>query len=236
MIQQRQLTPNDHDFYIMELDSGLYVDGKFKGSVSRFINHSCEPNCELQRWNVRGMARIGIFALHDIPAGEPLSYDYQFDTQEQNIFQCHCGKPRCRGTMAPKKLQSTLDVDTLTKAERNKLIAATKQKERRLEENRAADELSRSLTSKYLPGDIRCEVRNGPTRIDFPEARLRRLFLPRNALRGNSFLNRTEKLKERDPAALDRLERAEAACKQFDAAHKAAAAAAAPPSKSKSKR
>jgi hypothetical protein len=226
MIQQRQLTPNDHDFYIMELDSGLYVDGKFKGSVSRFINHSCEPNCELQRWNVRGMARIGIFALRDIPAGEPLSYDYQFDTQEQNIFQCHCGKPRCRGTMAPKKLNSTLDVDALTRAERTKLIAAARQKERRLEESRAAEELSRSLTSKYLPGDPRSEIRSGPTRIDFPEARLRHLFLPRNALRGSSsFLKRAERLKARDPMTLQRLQRAEATWRQFDSDIKAAAAA-----------
>jgi histone-lysine N-methyltransferase SETD2 len=47
-------TLQDKDFYIMELDNGLYVDGKHKGSNSRFINHSCDPNCELQRWVVKG--------------------------------------------------------------------------------------------------------------------------------------------------------------------------------------
>jgi len=47
-------TLQDKDFYIMELDNGLYVDGKYKGSNSRFINHSCDPNCELQRWVVKG--------------------------------------------------------------------------------------------------------------------------------------------------------------------------------------
>ena len=44
---QRVNSPNDHDFYIMELDPGIYVDGKKKGNLSRFINHSCDPNCEL---------------------------------------------------------------------------------------------------------------------------------------------------------------------------------------------
>ena len=47
MTLQRQLTPTDHDFYIMEIENGFYVDGKHKGNLSRFINHSCDPNCEL---------------------------------------------------------------------------------------------------------------------------------------------------------------------------------------------
>ena len=46
MHYQRTFTPRDHDFYIMELENGLYVDGKRKGNFSRFINHSCSPNCE----------------------------------------------------------------------------------------------------------------------------------------------------------------------------------------------
>lgn len=50
-----RLTPNDKDFYIMELENGVFVDGKFRGNNSRFINHSCAPNCELVRWIVKGM-------------------------------------------------------------------------------------------------------------------------------------------------------------------------------------
>jgi SET domain-containing protein len=59
MRYQRTYTPRDHDFYIMELQNGIYVDGKHKGNHSRFINHSCDPNCELVRWNVRGRIHIG---------------------------------------------------------------------------------------------------------------------------------------------------------------------------------
>ena len=86
---------------------------KRKGNLSRFINHSCDPNCELVRWVVKGRTRIGIFAVKDIAADEPLSYDYQFDTQDADTFQCACGAATCRGTMAPKK--KVLDKDSLTK-------------------------------------------------------------------------------------------------------------------------
>ena len=41
-----------------------------RGNVARFINHSCDPNCYVQKWHVCGEMRIGIFARRDIPAGE----------------------------------------------------------------------------------------------------------------------------------------------------------------------
>eukprot|EP01035_Chromulina_nebulosa_P017243 gene17243-22770_t len=103
MRNQRKHNPTNHDFYIMELDGRYYVDGKLKGNYSRYINHSCDPNCELQRWVVNSTMRIGIFAIKDIAAGEALSYDYQFDTKEDNIFKCFCQASTCRGSMAPTK-------------------------------------------------------------------------------------------------------------------------------------
>ena len=43
------------------------VDAGPKGNLSRFMNHSCEPNIETQKWNVNGDIRVGLFALSDIP-------------------------------------------------------------------------------------------------------------------------------------------------------------------------
>ena len=63
------------------------MTSRLKGNSSRFINHSCAPNCELQKWNVKGFTRIGIVAVMDIPVGEPLSYDYQFATKEEGKFK-----------------------------------------------------------------------------------------------------------------------------------------------------
>ena len=192
MENQRRLTPGDHDFYIMELCQGYYVDGKHKGSASRFINHSCNPNCELMRWNVKGLTRIGIFAIRDIAAGEPLSYDYQFDTQEENIFACRCGSSNCRGTMAPKKKEEEqeIDINNISKSQKSKIIAAAKAKEKKNAEIRVLEEQSRSLTSRTVPGDCTYEIRSGPTRQGFQLARARHIFLPRNAVRGNNFLRR----------------------------------------------
>lgn len=46
------------------------IDAGPKGNSARFINHSCSPNCETQKWTVNGDVRIGLFALSDIEAGE----------------------------------------------------------------------------------------------------------------------------------------------------------------------
>jgi hypothetical protein len=50
-----------------------------QGNLGRFINHSCEPNCETQKWVVHGELAIGLFTLVDIPAGTELTFDYTFE-------------------------------------------------------------------------------------------------------------------------------------------------------------
>jgi hypothetical protein len=231
---QRQHSPNDHDFYIMELDPGIYVDGKKKGNLSRFINHSCDPNCELsvsilllssltlpylseQRWLVKGRTRIGIFALREIACGEPLSYDYQFDTQvsilavtlpppsrrdkETDAFKCHCGSSKCRGTMAPR--QKIISKENLSRSDRQKLIARGKKREDKsvlqvtlfpppTSHATQREEWKRSFTGKNLPGDGVLEIKNGPSKATFEEGRESRVFLVRNVLCGLNFLQRRE--------------------------------------------
>lgn len=58
----------DEHYYFCTLRSGLMIDAGPKGNSARFINHSCEPNCETQLWQVMGNTRVGLFALEDIPA------------------------------------------------------------------------------------------------------------------------------------------------------------------------
>lgn len=191
MSEQVRLSPTDKDFYIMELDSGMYVDGKFKGNLSRFINHSCDPNCELQRWVVAGQRRIAITAIRDIKNGEPLSYDYQFDTSESDIFKCHCGTAICRGTMAPKKKEASKS----SKQERQRLIDAGRNKEKDFLMNLSNEgEWKRSYTSNTIPGDALHEVRNGPIRSLLSYGREKHLFLVRNMKKTNNFLRRRNKL------------------------------------------
>ncbi|KAF0718539.1 Aste57867_1641 [Aphanomyces stellatus] len=104
LIDHAEKNPHDPNYYIMQLDKNEFLDGRFKGSDSRFINHSCDPNCHLLKWEVGEYRRIAITALRDIAADEELSYDYQMETNSTDSFKCHCGAPKCRGTMAPDNL------------------------------------------------------------------------------------------------------------------------------------
>lgn len=64
--------------YFMALRSDCVIDATIKGNISRFINHSCDPNAETQKWTVNGELRIGFFASKSIAAGEEVTFDYQF--------------------------------------------------------------------------------------------------------------------------------------------------------------
>uniref|UniRef100_A0A672P6V4 Histone-lysine N-methyltransferase ASH1L-like n=1 Tax=Sinocyclocheilus grahami TaxID=75366 RepID=A0A672P6V4_SINGR len=89
--------------YCLNLDSGMFIDSYHMGNEARFINHSCEPNCEMQKWSVNGVYRIGLFALKDINSGTELTYDYNFhsfNTEEQQA--CKCGSEGCRGIIGGK--------------------------------------------------------------------------------------------------------------------------------------
>ena len=67
--------PDDpfHTFFFA-LSSGRVIDGGDEGNDARWINHSCEPNCEAQEG--KHGKRVYIVAVRDIARGEELSYDY----------------------------------------------------------------------------------------------------------------------------------------------------------------
>ncbi len=96
--------PDDpfHTFFFA-LSGGMVIDGGKKGNDARWINHSCEPNCEAQE-NADG-TRVTIVALRDIAAGEELFYDYglviddDVTDQMKLDYRCLCGSASCRGTM-----------------------------------------------------------------------------------------------------------------------------------------
>ena len=94
----------DHTF-LFGLDDERVIDANVGGNSARFINHSCDPNCETEQVG----DRVFIEALRDIKAGEELSYDYQLTLDEPHTAKakrqhaCHCGSPACRGTMLAKK-------------------------------------------------------------------------------------------------------------------------------------
>ncbi|WOG82037.1 hypothetical protein DCAR_0101196 [Daucus carota subsp. sativus] len=83
------------DAYIISLNANYFIDATKKGSVARFINHSCQPNCETRKWTVFGETRVGIFAKQDIAVGTELAYDYNFEWYGGANVRCLCGAPNC---------------------------------------------------------------------------------------------------------------------------------------------
>jgi SET domain-containing protein len=96
-------TMRRHHTFLFAVDDRYVVDGARGGNEARFINHSCDPNCE----SLIVRRRVFIHALRDIPCGEELSYDYWYMTDEEytledlrRIYPCRCRLPTCRGTLA----------------------------------------------------------------------------------------------------------------------------------------
>ncbi|XP_010527027.1 PREDICTED: histone-lysine N-methyltransferase ASHH3 isoform X2 [Tarenaya hassleriana] len=89
------------NFYLCEINRDMVIDATHKGNKSRYINHSCNPNTEMQKWIIDGETRIGIFATRDIKKGQHLTYDYQF-VQFGADQDCHCGAVGCRRKLGVK--------------------------------------------------------------------------------------------------------------------------------------
>jgi len=102
--------PNDpnHTFLFSLSDGKRVIDASQEGNDARWINHSCDPNCETEE--SRG-GRVYIEAIRDIRSGEELNYDYCLIVDEKITkklrlqYACRCGAANCRGTMlaVPKK-------------------------------------------------------------------------------------------------------------------------------------
>ena len=95
-----------HHTFLFNVDEDTVIDAAHEGNDSRFINHSCEPNCQAFQEG----DRIFIYARRDIQPGEELSYDYGYERtedmgpEEEKLYVCRCGTPSCRGTiLAPPK-------------------------------------------------------------------------------------------------------------------------------------
>ena len=96
--------PN-HTFYF-HVDDDRVIDALYGGNSSRWINHSCDPNCMADE----EAGRIFIRALRNIAAGEELHYDYGLVISERYTpklkaeYPCWCGAAHCRGTLlSPKR-------------------------------------------------------------------------------------------------------------------------------------
>jgi SET domain-containing protein len=113
-----------HHTFLFTVSRKVVIDATVDGNEARFINHSCDPNCE----SVIEGGRVFIDAAEPIKAGAELTYDYAYtrdgsetEEEETGLYGCRCGAKSCRGTiLAP-----------LSQAEVRRRAAAAKRRHHR---------------------------------------------------------------------------------------------------------
>lgn len=103
--------------FLFTLNADYIVDANHKGNTARWINHSCDPNCQAviveDPKGDRRRDRIEIETLRPIRPGEELTYDYGITLDAphtarlKKLWKCLCGSPKCTGTLLkPKRPRS----------------------------------------------------------------------------------------------------------------------------------
>lgn len=98
-------TMGRHHTFLFTIDDRTCIDGAVKGNEARFLNHSCDGNCEA----INDRKRIFIDARRNIKAGDELVYDYGYERtdehteEDEKFYACRCGSPKCRGSILAAK-------------------------------------------------------------------------------------------------------------------------------------
>lgn len=96
----------DHHTFLFSVDNRKVIDATHGGNESRFINHSCDPNCDA----IIEKRRVYIEANRTIRKGEELAYDYNYERTpkttkaDEKLYKCLCGAASCRGTIVSAKV------------------------------------------------------------------------------------------------------------------------------------
>ncbi|KAK7141092.1 hypothetical protein R3I93_015294 [Phoxinus phoxinus] len=123
------------NFYMLTLDKDRIIDAGPKGNQARFMNHSCQPNCETQKWTVNGDTRVGLFALEDIPTGVELTFNYNLECLGNGKTVCKCGASNCSGFLGVRPKNQPTSDDKARKlkkkvaVKRKSQLAVTKERE-----------------------------------------------------------------------------------------------------------
>jgi SET domain-containing protein len=93
---------NPQHTFFFETSDGTVIDAGVRGNAARWINHSCDANCESFEYDD---GRVFIEARRTIRAGEEITYDYRLSLdgpisrRTRAAYACHCGAVKCRGVL-----------------------------------------------------------------------------------------------------------------------------------------
>lgn len=91
---------------LFAIDDDIVIDASVEGNDAKWINHSCDPNCDA----IVEDGRIWIETIRDVERGEELGYDYALELEDEphspankRRYACNCGAASCRGTLLIRK-------------------------------------------------------------------------------------------------------------------------------------
>ena len=90
--------------YIFAFNDHWDIDGKVLRNKARYINHSCDPNCEVHKTS----RTIWIVALRDLKAGEELAFNYGYELDDEMAQPCTCGAEHCCGYILAPQYQGVV--------------------------------------------------------------------------------------------------------------------------------
>ncbi len=101
-----------HHTFLFVVNDDVVLDARRRGNDAKYINHSCDPNCE----SVIDDDRVWIQSIKPIAVETELVYDYRFewddsyDPEDVRYYACRCGSKKCRGTIlrVPVYLRKTV--------------------------------------------------------------------------------------------------------------------------------
>ena len=97
--------------FVFTLNDDVDIDGSVEWNIARFINHSCDPNCESDIIK----DRVWISATRSIEEGEELTYNYGYDLEDFDTRLCGCGAKACLGYMVAEeffeKVRKIIDME-----------------------------------------------------------------------------------------------------------------------------
>ncbi|UYV65244.1 WHSC1L1 [Cordylochernes scorpioides] len=117
---------NETNFYFLTIDKDHIIDAGPKGNLSRFLNHSCNPNLETQKWIVNGETRIGLFARYDIPAKTELTFNYNLECKGNEKAKCMCGADNCSKYIGVRPLNTNSKAKSKVGIKRKKAFEKSK--------------------------------------------------------------------------------------------------------------
>ena len=127
LIERNQGSLTDGAVYIFELNKRFDIDGNVQENTARFINHSCETNCEPDVIK----NRIWLISTRKIRQGEELSYNYGFDLECYEDHECHCGTKNCVGYITAEENWPKLKKLIAKKKKMEKKAAKAEEKARK---------------------------------------------------------------------------------------------------------